>query len=116
METKKSKLNEPSGEKSSYGVVRDKEGKVKFDYPPDQAPPQIKMLLTRSDRKSLDMWDGDYVMDAQGLKRIKVTGKNTAKAEDDLVAAGTISIDGVIVGRLDPRIDVPAGSSFKWEE
>lgn len=98
----------------SFGIVRDKHGKPRIDGDPENLRPQMKMMLTRSERQELGMWDGDYVLDSQGLKRITVSGDGEARCEDALVGAGDLSIDGAIIGRLNPRVDVPAGGTLRW--
>lgn len=72
------------------------------------------LSLTRAERKKFGLWDGDYIRDAQGLKRITLLKADRARAEDDLVAAGDLSVDGKVY-RFERRFDLPAGSTFEFE-
>jgi hypothetical protein len=97
-----------------YGVVRDRNGKIKLDCDPADLHPGIVMLMTAKERAEFGLWDGPLVRDANGVKRIKKNTK-TFTAKDALVAASEIWFDGGRY-RIAQRIDVPAGGTFTVEE
>lgn len=97
----------------AVAIVRDKAtGIAKLDNP-ERASPAVLMALTRADRQHHGLWAGDLVRDAEGVKRVTVLEPGLARAEDALVAASMISIDGRVF-EIKPRVDVPAGGTIGW--
>lgn len=95
-------------------IPRDEKGHPRFAAPAENLPMNTKMALTRAERKALGLWDGDFIRDAQGLKKITVLGTGRAKVVDEVVGAGDMTIDGKIY-RLTPRFDAAAGTVFEFK-
>lgn len=95
----------------SYGVVRDKNGKPRFDGDPNKAHPAILLLLTDQEKVDLDVWTDAFAVDAQGTKRLTQTELGF-HAVDALVAVSEIFIPGGAYHRVTQRFDAPAGAEF----
>lgn len=96
---------------SGIGIVRDKDGVPKIDDP-DNIPPKLLMHLTRQDRILLGMDGSDLVRDAQGCKRVTRISESEFRAEEQIVAASQISIDGKVY-KLGERRDLAPGEIIR---
>ena len=97
--------------KIGFGLVRDKNGKPKFDSDPSGAHPAILAMLTQAERKEFGLWDGPFCRDAEGTKRLNKVGDDF-EVVDALVAASEV-YDGDQYFRLRQRVDVPVGGIIR---
>ena len=59
--------------KQSFGLVRDKNGIPRIDYP-ETAHPAILVMMTPQERENLGIWPEAFALDAQGRKRVRIAG------------------------------------------
>lgn len=93
--------------KQGFGLVRDADGNPRIDGDPHDLDPAIQIQLTVDERRALGLWDGAFVRDADGIKRLVKDGDDYI-TQDNLRAASEI-YDGNTYFRLSQRIDMPAG-------
>lgn len=93
-----------------FGLVRKADGTPRIDGDPAKLHPAILNEMTPQERRDLGVWDGAFVIDAEGTKRVKRVGTKY-EAVDALVAASQL-LDRKKVYRFGQRIDVPVGGTF----
>jgi len=92
----------------AYGLVRDANGVPQFDGDPNLSPPQVLVMLTPAERKTLGVWHGAFGDDARGTKRLTSVA-NGWRAEDACVALREI-FDGADYYTVNERADYQVGA------
>jgi len=98
-----------------YGLVRDGvTGKPRVDNAADLHPIHLGQM-SKAEREELGVWQGDWALDAQGIKRVEKRPEGGWKAIDPLVAVSEIfdlsnNPNETKIMLVKPRADVQAGS------
>lgn len=95
----------------TYGLVRDKDGNPKIDDP-ENAPAPVLAMLTPQERRDRGIWDGVFVIDAEGTKKAIQRDDGTFEAVDALVAATVVLVDANTHHLIRPRVDVRPGGTI----
>jgi hypothetical protein len=92
----------------SFGLVRDSNGNPRIDGDPTKLHPAIIMQLTKKERKDIGVWEEEFALDAQGVKRVRKSGIGY-EAMDNIVALSVI-FDGNQTYKADERRDYNIGA------